>query len=140
MNITEERRQHLSEHIKSWVKSGVEPSEVGYRVANLLDLLVNGLHHLDQQAAKKARWDDRLFVQLNWRYDEFATHDSNLLTKLVFLAHDLCIRVSIQSATIGMLRLMFHPREHREGGNFATRHPSLESAVERWRESYPIDQ
>lgn len=140
MNITDERRQYLQQHIKYWMKPGVEPSEVGYRVANLLDLLVNGLHHVDTDAAKKARWDDRLFVQLNWRYDEFATHDANLLTRLVFLAHDLCIRVSIQSATIGMLRLMFHPRKDREGGNFATRHPTLESAVAQWRDHHPSNQ
>lgn len=132
-SVDETRKKELDHHLRYWLpKPETVPSEVGYRVADLLDIAVGGLHHLDHEAAKQAKWNDTLYIEIEWRHDEFASYDNSLLTRLVFLAHDTCIRISIQPCTIGMLRVMFHPRKGRDG-DFSRRHPTLEQAVAEWR-------
>lgn len=135
--ITEQRKADLLWHLKYWVPKGQEPSEAGYRVADLLDIALGGLHHLDRNAASKADWTDPHFVALNWRYPNLATFDGEVLTRLVFLAHDLCIRIEIDAAKARVPRLYFHPRHGRTGG-FSARHPTLESQIESWRSNHPI--
>ena len=62
---------------------------------------------------------------------EWATFDFNDLTRLVFLAHDRCLRASVTPARNGKLKIAIWRRE-REGAH-SRRHPTLEKAVEAWR-------
>jgi len=69
-------------------------------------------------------------------YGDLSTWDSNMLTRLVFLAHDACIRAEIGSSSPRMVRIIIHQRATREGG-FAQRHPTIESALANWRATHP---
>ena len=135
--LTDERKAELFQQLK-YYPHGQRPSDVGYRVADMLDIAVGGLHHIDQRAAKAANWSDTLFVSMDWRYPNLGTFDGDVLTRLVFLAHDLCIRIEIDARKAGVPTLMFHPRRCREGG-FSARHPHLADAVRVWRESHPAE-
>lgn len=68
-------------------------------------------------------------------YDgDFATFDAEMLTRLVFLAHDRCVRAEVSHA--GMhLRISIWQRV-REGRK-SQRHPTLETALSDWRKYYP---
>ncbi len=135
--INDERKKHLNEFLKDWCKTR-PVSEVGYRVADLLDLWLGGLHHLDHSAAVKANWWDH-YVELKWRCRALTTFDSDNLTRLVFLSHDKLIRVDVSPLTIGMFSFMFHGRHSRNGG-LCDRFPTLETQVEQWRKYYPEEQ
>ncbi len=57
-----------------------------------------------------------------------ATFDSDELTRLVFLAHDRCIRASVESGGPNWIRIAIWKRE-RDGPMWA-RHPTIEQAME----------
>jgi len=63
----------------------------------------------------------------------FATYDDNWLTKLVFMAHDRCIRVELQAAGHGITRVILFKRGR--DGSLMERHPTLEQALEHYRSS-----
>lgn len=131
-------REQIISHLKCW---GAEaPSETGLRVAELLERW-QGLHHMESSAMKKVNWSNTLYQtvvlsSIGTPGGALATFDFDDLTRLVFLAHDLCIRVSIEPCNPKHLRLMFHPRRERDGG-MSIRHPTIETALERWRENNP---
>ncbi|MFW7268800.1 hypothetical protein ACMAUO_12625 [Gluconacetobacter sp. Hr-1-5] len=72
-------------------------------------------------------WGGDQWLVVAWRH-ELATFDSAALTKLVFLAHECCIRVSISARTFRHVEIMFHRRE-REGGT-SSRHPDMAGMIE----------
>lgn len=110
-------------------------SPLGEHVADLLSDLFVGLYHLD--GAEKVDWANDHHIEVRVVYKEFATFDTNLLTKLVFLAHDRCLRVSVNPRSPHALTLLFHQRR-RAGGVFE-RHPTIEQALAMHREYYPIE-
>lgn len=119
-------------YLKHWSKS--EPSVAAIRVAELLEAW-QGLHHLEDDQMRKADWTN-WYVKLNMRRTAaLATVDFNDLTRLVFLAHDHCIRVEIVPCNPQYLTLLFHPRQTRVG-TLAARHPTLEAALEEHREKH----
>lgn len=67
---------------------------------------------------------------------ELASFDFDGLTRLVFLAHDRCVRVSVSSAGPRRVCIMIHPRA-REGG-MSQRHPTLEHAIALFRKD-PVE-
>jgi hypothetical protein len=111
-------------------------SAFGRRVADLLGDLYAGIYHITREVKNpKVQWSDEAFISVVVRGNGFATFDSSLLTRLVVLCHDRCIRCDVQPATPKHLRLVFHARKGREGG-CSERHPTMEGAVERLRESW----
>lgn len=110
-------------------------SPLGEQVADLLGDLFVGLYHLD--GAKKVDWANDHHIEIRAAYKEWGSFDSNLLTKLVFLAHDRCLRVSINPRSAHALTLLFHQRQ-REGGTWE-RHPTIDQALAMHREYYPAD-
>lgn len=60
-----------------------------------------------------------------------ATYDFDNLTRLVFMAHEKCIRASIHPCTPNLIRIAIHKREGRTG-SFMERHPTIEKALEDW--------
>jgi hypothetical protein len=129
MRTREEIIKHLSYYTKAMI------SECGIRVATLLEEW-QGLHHIPEEAIKKCEWDnDRYIVVRASKYDiasQLSTFDFDMLTQLVFLAHDHCIRVDISPLNPQFLNLTFFPRQERTGG-MSQRHPTVESALDRWR-------
>ncbi len=63
---------------------------------------------------------------------EIATFDFNALTRLVFLAHDKCVRVSIKQGGPGAVKIVIHKRAGRNG-SMCERHPTIEIALADWR-------
>lgn len=59
---------------------------------------------------------------------ELSTFDFDHLTRLVILAHDECVRVSIAPRTFRHLGISMWSGRSREGG-MASRHPTIEQAV-----------
>lgn len=118
------------------------PSECGLRVAMLLEEW-DGLHHFDESTLKKVEWSNPLFQVLRLsRYHgvgQLSTFDFDLLTRLVFLAHDHNIRIQIGPCNPQFLEVVFHPRHKRDGG-ISERHPTIEQALGRWRESHPAKE
>jgi hypothetical protein len=110
-------------------------SPLGERVAELLDDLFGGIYHLE--GAELVDWANDHHIEVRVAYKEWATFDSNLLTRLVFLAHDRCLRLSVSPRSHRALTLLFYPRQR--GGRIDERHPTLEEAVAEHRAWYRAD-
>jgi hypothetical protein len=61
------------------------------------------------------------------------TWDSNQLTLLVLLAHEMCVRVEVKPCNMQYLKLCFSPRDCRDGDIYK-RHPTIEQAAASLRE------
>lgn len=75
-----------------------------------------------------------------WQVDHrgpLSTFDFDDLTRLVFLAHDKCVRVELNQSGPGMIKICIWQREGRTGSMFE-RHPTIEAALENWRTKHPI--
>ena len=121
----------------NWIMSAFHTplSTLGEDVARLLHDFTGGIYHI-QRAASKVDWKNPLYIEINL-YGGMATFDSASLTRLVFLAHDYAIRIEINGARNGILKLLFHRRDR--DGDLYHRHPTLEDAVKQWRVWYPGD-
>lgn len=60
-----------------------------------------------------------------------ATFDDSYLTRLVFLAHERCMRVEVVPASSSYLKIAIWKRQ-RDGG-ISERHPDLNTAVDRFK-------
>jgi hypothetical protein len=102
-------------------------SPIGERVADLLGYLFCGIYHI-RTTVERTDWTNpqHIAATLPPRVT-LATFDGGDLTKLVFLAHHMCLRVEIEPAGPRCLRLLFHQRQR--GGNLYERHPTLAEAV-----------
>jgi len=118
-----------------WIKKSlmIELSPLGARVAELLDDVFDGIYHIAEQV-KEAEWTNNHYIQIRCSRD-FSTYDSNLLTKLVFAAHQYAIRVEVNPRSNKYLTLLFHGRQR--GGRGFEHHPTIEEAVEQWNKYHP---
>lgn len=124
-------REDAARHITAVYR--VTPSPFGARVAELLGYLLRGLHHLPHQ--KKTDWTDSRYIRVSL-YGSFDTYDFDQLTRLVFLAHALCIRVEVSGGSFKYLHLSFSRRTNRDGSMYE-RHPTIETALAKFRETFP---
>jgi hypothetical protein len=67
-----------------------------------------------------------------------SSFDFNEMTQLVFLAHDRCCRVSAMAGGMKLKLVVWGDRE-RVGG-FSERHPTIDEAMAKWRETHPISE
>ena len=70
---------------------------------------------------------------------DLSTWDFNDLTRLVFLAHDSCVRVSIIPSGSRVVKIAIWQREGREG-RMSRRHPTIEQAEKSWRANHPLEE
>ena len=124
-----------AENVQSWFKGEMSP--LGIAVANLLGEMVKGIYHLD---VNKVDWAEqrRIVVNIDKYGTRLSTWDWDELTRLVFLCHDRALRVEIEPCNFRIIRLIFSQRTSRIG-DFCTRHPTVEMALENHRERYPIE-
>ena len=66
-------------------------------------------------------------------HGDMATYDYDLLTRLVFLAHDSCYRASVENGGPRQVKIVIWKRSGR-GGGICHGHPTIEYALEKWRE------
>ena len=102
-------------------------SPLGIKVATILSALYGGLHHCDASRLSKVDWANERWMQFTID-NELATYDFDGLTRLVFLAHEHCVRVSLNGCGPNRMRAMFHWREGREGG-MSQRHPTIAQVI-----------
>jgi len=88
--------------------------------------IFGGLHHIPSKLKE---------CGTGWQItcgQNLATFDSNLLTRLVLLAHESCIRVEIVPVNFRLLGIIIHKRQP-HGTKFFERHPTIEQAIEEFR-------
>ena len=70
---------------------------------------------------------------------DLSIYDYNTLTRLIFLAHDKCYRLSICQGAPGTIKIVIHKRSTREG-RIDQIIPTIETALSKWREDHPIKE
>jgi len=135
--LTDEEREYVLHNIKSYCKCE-NPSENTIKAVYILNRLYLGLHHCYDVIHRLTPKDcaDPYFLKVTiYGKGGLATWDFDQLTRLVIMAHELCMRVEITSCNMQYLHLAFSQRETREG-DICKRHPSIEEAVERVRANW----
>ena len=115
----------IIEYERHWLRAHgcTEPNERQMRCARLVRQLVGGFHH----APRTVRVHPHGVTLVFSRGVSLATADGDMLTRLVLLAHDHCVRAEI--ATAGMhLELQLHARVKRSG-SIMERHPYLATTI-----------
>ena len=118
-----------------WLKSNMKflkpdmttVSELGCKVADLLGELYAGIYHLDNKTIEKVEWNNKSYIQVTIGWKDWSTFDFDILTRLVFLAHHMAIRVDLTPVKYQYMRLLFHQRNR--SGDIFHRHPTLDEAV-----------
>jgi hypothetical protein len=93
-------------------------------------ILFHGVHHIPSEIK---RWGTGWKVNAHC---DFATFDFDHLTRLVFLAHDRCVRACIVQGGPGRIGIAIWKRYGRNGP-FADRHPTIKCALVNWRMKHP---
>ena len=94
--------------------------------------LFRGKHHIPGKLRR-----DSLTSWSVGSVQPMSTFDSDYLTRLVFLAHDHCVRVELMQSGPGRLRIMASKRvrfEEAKSWPLVEAHPTLEEAVSKFRE------
>lgn len=89
-----------------------------------------GIYNLSVKWAK-AVFNDRLFSCVMFCGD-LSTFDFNALTRLVIVAHDDCLRISLAPAARDYFRVTITERE-RGADNWSRHHPTMEEAIVAYR-------
>jgi hypothetical protein len=90
-------------------------------------ILYFGEHHIPSDVKPFGRgW------KVNAYAGSLATFDFDGLTRLVFLAHDKCVRVEVCQGGPGRVGICIWKRHGRNGDMYA-RHPTLKCALVNWR-------
>lgn len=125
---------HVNKDRKGIAKNpNSEMSDLGVAVADLLGVLFYGIYHLDHKALYRVDWQNKTHIEFSLGWHQLATVDFDELTRLVFLAHHMAIRVSIESSTRKYLQLTFHQRTR--AGTSSHRHLTLDGAVTQFKVS-----
>lgn len=103
-----------------------KPSLIGYKTLAILTRLYNGMHHVPNTQIAKMDWTNKRFLSFKVR-DSMATYDYDMLTHLVLLAHEYCVRVEINSCNFHYFEIMFFNRINRRG-KYYERHPTIKKA------------
>lgn len=70
---------------------------------------------------------------------DLSTYDFNHLTRLVFMAHDRMIRVSVMPSGPGMIKIACWKRQLRDG-DIVKSHPNLAMAISEYRKNNPLSE
>ncbi len=118
----------------NWLrKCGKQVSPFGEKVATFLDKAYGGIHNVDKKMMD-ANFLHHSYISVTVNdggNSRHATYDSDVLTRMVFLAHAMNIRFSIQASTHGYLKLIFC--EVTLSGFMRDRHPTLDESLEKLR-------
>lgn len=98
-------------------------------------ILFFGKHHIPGDVKPFGRgWKVSVYA------GTLATYDYDSLTRLVFLAHDKCVRAEIIQGGPGRVGIAIWKRHNRNGDTYS-RHPTIKCALVNWRMKHaePID-
>ena len=131
-------QSHLNSCAKRKGKRRIEPITMNpfqRRAVNMLSRLFGtGIYNVPCKW-ENVDWDWGNGVRFTVRCSSLSTFDFNHLTRLVVLAHDECIRISIEPRSFAYLAIVMHPRT-RDADAMYARHPTLEQAAEAYRAPY----
>lgn len=117
--------------MSKWDKEGRKMIDINAplreRAEYVLSRTFRGLHHID---AHRIKWQGSSCVYN--AMDGISTFDYDELTRLVYFAHEACIRVAICASGPRMIKLRISPRYSRDGG-INERHPTIEQAIKTMR-------
>jgi hypothetical protein len=124
------KSQHAgAEWIVKALKTEISP--FGARVADLLGYAFDGIYHLEDKALAKVDWTSPSYIKFHlYAKGGLATYDFGTLTKLVFLAHEFCVRLSIKPCNMQHVYLIFSPRQRE--GDFSQYHPTITAASDKF--------
>jgi len=74
-------------------------------------------------------------IKIHMLSGRLSTFDSIMLTKLVFLCHDRCVRAEIISSGSNRVGIALR-RRHKRDGAFYESHPTIEQALEQHRKDW----
>lgn len=114
-----------------------EISRIGAKTADILDYVFQGIYHVETSSLKKATWDAAYYAMIRIAYRHWSTYDTDTLTRLVVIAHEMCVRVEINPCNPTHLELLFHERQR--NGDISERHATIESAIEKCRKWLGVD-
>lgn len=117
-------------------RSGRKLSPLGRTVADALGYVWRGLYHLPNRSVDKTEWHAEDCVAV-WIFGDVATYDSDRLTALVVVCHDLGLRMAIEPHGPRRLKLTFWQRTARDG-SLGRRMPTLEDHVAGIRSGYRV--
>lgn len=93
------------------------------RAEAMLARVFRGLHHVNSLKKKPGVWTCL-------HQGDFSSFDYDFLTRLVFGAHEYCLRVSISNGGPYRSKIIVTPRTRE--GDMPTRHPTIEQALAKW--------
>lgn len=127
-----------ADNTKGWAAAPDRLNDFQAKVMDILGMVGGGIYNapIAWDAVQWKGWGSGMAVP--WRTGNgFATFDSPLLTRFVFLCHEARIRGEIRIHSPNHFLLCFWPRVA-EGG-IGERHPSLDEAVASFRAYLPED-
>ena len=98
--------------------------------------LYYGQHHIPGPNCKPKKFGWGWCVN---HLEDLSTFDFNTLTRLVFLAHDRCVRAEILNSGPNRVKIAIWKRYARTGSS-TQRHPTIEEALKTWREKHPSSE
>lgn len=114
-----------------YFSKGAKLSPLAKKALTILSYTFGGIHHLSWREREKFRYTDEYCVEYV-TVENLATWDSNKLTTLVVLAHELAVRVEISSHSFKYLKIQFWEREGRRGSIWKI-HPTMDKVLKYWR-------
>jgi len=118
-------------------------NDVHWECAKFLADVYGGFHHVCGEIKKSGAGG--IYLQLD--HVSFATFDFDEMTKIVFMAHDRCIRFGVAGPRMEEAEHEGHTYEvpvmtilvsgRKRDGSMSERHPPLEKAIHDFREKYP---
>lgn len=119
---------YANENHYKWVESntGQKCSPLGRTVANVLGYVGRGIYNAPVNT-DRVDWTDDYCLAVVWSGD-MANWDQPRLSLLWVECHRRMLRVSIDGCAPGRLKLRFHQRQTREGGN-CKRLPDCEEMI-----------
>lgn len=114
-----------------WVEEcGKTVSPFGKKVHQILSHTFDGIYHISKAVLHdRVKWDSNHHIEVVI-YGSLSTYDFDLLTRLVIVCHQSCVRLQIGAAAPNYLRLIFHPRLP-GSGSMMKGHPTIEQAIKR---------
>jgi len=122
-----------------WIEESLKKplSPLGVAVADLLGQVWAGIYHLPHTLLARVDWAESWYISVTVPGSELATYDADLLTRLVVLCHDRCLRMEIEPCNPRYLRLNFSPRvRSATDPRMHRRCPTMEQAVASVRERF----
>jgi hypothetical protein len=111
-----------------------EMSETGKAAADLLGDVFLGIYHMNYTSLKKVDWTDEWNIEVTVG-KELSSFDGDELTRLLLLAHDRRMRVSLVGLGPHYMRLCISKRKKRTG-QMHERLPTMEDHIALLRDHY----